>query len=386
MKKDKIYEDLKFANEFSVEDWNILIKLKLKKYFEDDSIFDQNKEILRTEIINYIRFCNDEKYLKLFEWTFQIEKACILFDSQTTLTVIADSFYDISKTDLKCLTNALIRPDSSDFSERDKISYYFKAIDETLEGAFKTRFRLLNKLMHFMENKAIINNSDYDFGKLIRENPSQFKQNISLFLEDPLFSISTNQWRNIAAHKSFTINVNSIDIAYGKGNIYTKTITYSDFYEIVNWTQNIYRVIRLAQVLTDLNYIKEIVEILGGTENIDIRFEASLLHLIHNMQIVGFEFISSGKQEDIFCLNVRGKANHDIKSSLIHASQCLVKLSLAIYNDKFVKSSYEKSRISIVNDEGDILASATILIETALKFARGELARSQYLREMEFYI
>lgn len=386
MKKEKIYDDLKFSTEFSVEDWNILIKLKLRKYFTDDVIFEENKEILRTEIINYIRFCNNEKYFKLFELTLEIEKVCIVFNSQRTLKVLADSFYDTSNTDLKCLTNALIRPDSSDFSERDKISYYFKAIDETLEGAFKPRFRLLNKLMNFKVKETIVDNSAFDFGKLIREIPSQFKRNISLFLEDPLFSIPTNQWRNIAAHKSFTINIDSIDITYGKGNIYTKTITYSDFYEIVSWTQNIYRVIRLAQVLTDLNYIKEIVEILGGKENIEIRFEASLLHLIHNMQIVGFEFVSSGKQENVFCLNVKGKVNQDVRSSLIHASQCLDQLSRAIYNDKFVRTSYEKARISIVNDEGYILASATVFIETALKRAKGELTLNQYLSKMEFEI
>lgn len=185
MKKEKIYEDLKFSTEFFVEDWNMLVKLKLRKYFLDDLIFEENKEILRTEIINYIRFCNNEKYFKLFEWTFEMGKACVMINSQRTHKVLADSFYDISNTDLRCLTNALIRPDSSGFSERDKISYYFKAIDETLEGAFKPRFRQLYKLMHLKVNGTIVDNSGFEFGKLIREVPSQFKDEISLFLKDP---------------------------------------------------------------------------------------------------------------------------------------------------------------------------------------------------------
>ncbi|GGH12173.1 hypothetical protein FAZ19_09485 [Sphingobacterium alkalisoli] len=53
----KIYEDLEFTEEFSVEDWNALIDLKFGKYFTHKSIFEKNKELLRTEIIYYIRFC-----------------------------------------------------------------------------------------------------------------------------------------------------------------------------------------------------------------------------------------------------------------------------------------------------------------------------------------
>ena len=216
--------------------------------------------------------------------------------------------------------------------------------------------------------------------------PSQARGYVSLFLEDPLFSIPTNQWRNIAAHKSFTINTDNIVVEYGRGNIQSKTISYSDFYKIVQWTQDIYRVIRLAQVLTDLNYIREIVEILDGTENMNIRFEASLLRIIHNMQIVGFKFVSNEEQNETFCLNVKGKVNYDVKSSLIHASQCLDQLSRAIYNDKFVRDTFQKTKINIVDDSGNILASATISIETALKRAQGGLTVKEYLNKMEFDI
>ncbi|NGZ45511.1 hypothetical protein EWU23_13595 [Cytophagaceae bacterium 50C-KIRBA] len=50
MKRDKIYEDLHFSSDFSVEDWNALVKLKLGKYFSEESALEKNKEILRTEI------------------------------------------------------------------------------------------------------------------------------------------------------------------------------------------------------------------------------------------------------------------------------------------------------------------------------------------------
>lgn len=386
MKRDKIYEDLHFTTEFSVEDWNALLKLKLGKSFLNESILEKNKEILRTEIINYIRFCTKPEYLKLFEWTFDVYKDCIVSDKQKIIKVLADSFDDISNTDMKWMTNVLIQPDEKEFSERDKIAYYFKVIDETLEGAFKPRFKLLDKLVNYKLNGHIPDNSESDFGKVIRDFPSQAKTDTILFLEDPVFSISTNQWRNIAAHKSFTINKNDIVVEYGRNTVQSLTLSYDNFYKIVHWTQNIYRVIRFGQVLTNLNFIEEIVTELGSTENLNIRFESSLLHIIHNMQIVGFEFVSNEELEDIFCLNIKGKVDHDIKSSLIHASQCLDQLSCAIYDDKFMRDNFKRTRINIVDENRNKLASSTILIEVALNKAKGDLTLNEYLSKIEFEI
>jgi hypothetical protein len=386
LRRDKIYEDLHFSSDFSVQDWNALINLKLRKYFSEQSIFEKNKEILRTEIVNYIMVFTKPEYFKLLEWTFDLYKGCINTDKRRIIKVLADSFDDISNTDMKWMTNVLTQPDEKEFSERDKINYYFKVIDETLEGAFKPRFKLLDKFVNYKLHGSIPDNSSSDFGKVIREFPNAVKSEAILFLEDPIISISTNQWRNIAAHKSFAINKNDIVVEYGRNSIQTHTLSYDNFYKIVHWTQDIYRVIRLGQVLTDLNYIEEIVTELGGTQNMNIRFESSLLHIIHNMQIVGFEFVSNEEQSGTFCLNVKGKIDHEVKSSLIHASQCLDQLSCAIYNDKFVRDNFQNAKISIVDDNGDLLASATISVEVALKKAKGDLTLDEYLRKMEFDI
>lgn len=384
MKRDKIYEELGFTTDFSVEDWNALIKLKLKKYFINEVILDKNKELLRTEIINYIRFCEKPEYLKLFDWTYDLLKQSISVDKEQTIKLFANSFDEIVNTDMKWMTNVLTQPDSSNFSERDKISYYFKIIDETLEGVFKPRFKLLDKLANFVLNQTLVDNTNSDFGKLIRDFPVQLKNEILLYLEDPIFSISTNQWRNIASHKSYVISKDTIVIEYGRKNVQALTISIQDFYKVVYWTQDIYRVIRLAQVLTDLNYIEEIVNELGGTQNINVRFESSLLHIIHNMQIVGFEFVSTEEQIDTFCLIVKGKCEHDLKSSLIYASQCLDQLSCAIYDDKYVKDNFQKTQISVIDEKSNKIGSATIPIEIALKKVKSEISLEEYLGNMIF--
>lgn len=384
MRRDKIYEDSKFTTDFSVEDWNYLIKLKLEKYFISNTLFEKNKEVLRTELINYIGISEKPLYFKLFEWTYELYADCIKIDKQKTIKIISESFQNISSTDMKWMTNVLTQPDYQQFSERDKISYYFKIIDETLEGVFKPRLKLLDKLIRFKLGLNVIDNSNFDFGKIIREFPSEFENEICLFLKDPLFSISTNQWRNISAHKSFVIKKDSVEVKYGRNNIHSKSILIEEFYKITHWTQDIYRSIRLGQVFTNLNYIEEIVTELGGTENLNVRFESALLHITHNMQIVGFEFVSTEELSETFCLNVKGKLNHDLKSSLIHASQCLDQLSCAVYDDEFTKENFKNTRISILDDKLNKLGSATIPIDIALKKVKNEISLEEYLDHMKF--
>jgi hypothetical protein len=386
LKLDKIYEHIKFSNDFSVEDWNSLTKLKLGKYFHEESVFNKNKELLRTELINYIMFCEKSDYLKLFEWSFDLCKECIDIDKEKTIKIFADNFIEISETDMRWMANVLTQPEYELFLERDKISYYFKVLDEILEGVFKPRLKLLDILINFKMYGLVNDNESFDLGRLIRNFPTQIRNDTRLFIEDPIFNISTNQWRNIAAHRSFIINRDNIIIKYGRDNVETLTISYDDFYKIVQWTHEIYRVLRLSQVLIEINYIKEIVAELGEIDNFRIRFESQLLHIIHSLQIVGFKFLSTEVYADTFCINVNGKINHEVQSSLIHASQFLDKISHAIYNDMFVRDIFLKTEIRILDGDQNKLASAMISINIAIKKVRSEIDLEEYLNNMIFEI
>lgn len=386
MKRDNIYSNIEFTTDYSVDEWNALVKLKFSKYFINEDVLNENKEILRTEIPNYLYLIQYPEYYNLFEWGIDLYMNCVNIDKSKAIKIVASLFQETSVTDMKWMTNILIQPDTDYFDERDKVSYYFKVIDEILEGVFKPRFRLFSKMLFFKENLHIVDNYSSDFGKLINDIPNSCKSKIELFLQDPIFSIPTNQWRNIAAHKSYTINKNNIIIEYGRGNIQTETITFEDFYKILEWIKNIYRSIRFSQVVFHLNFTKEIVEELGGTEMMNIRFESSLLYIIHNMQIVGFKFVSTNIDFDLFCLNIEGKKNHDIRSSLIHASQCLDQLSCALYDDKYIRDKFKKCSVNILNKNQEKVASATVSIEIALKKVYGKIELKEYLDNVSFYV
>ena len=108
------------------------------------------------------------------------------------------------------------------------------------------------------------------------------------------------------------------------------------------------------------------------------------MHLIHNVQIVGFKFVSTEELNGVFCLNLKPKLNHDLKSSLIHASQCLDQLSCAIFDDEFVRDNFQQTKVSLVDDEMKSLASASVSIGIALKRAENKITLDEYLKNVDF--
>ena len=384
MKSDELYNHLKFTDDFSVDDWNDLIRIKFRPYFRSDNIFDSNKEVLRTELINYIKFSEKPDLLNLFDWTFFIFKECFERDKKLAIKQLSDSFFEISDTDLKWMTNAIIQPNPTDFSERDKISYYFKVIDEILEGVFKPRFRMFDNFISYYTNGAYYENSKIDFGQIIQNFPNSESVPATLYLKDPYFSISTNQWRNISAHKTFTINKDSIKIEYGKKNIKTLNISFEQLKLILDWTQEIYRVIRLAEVFINLNFTKEVIDNLGGTDKIKLRFESVLMHLIHNIQIVGFQFLSTLEQDKTFILRLKKKNNSDLKDSVIHASQFLEHLAYAIHDDEFIKDKFTDVEVQVTDENNEKFASTTVKINSAMSKLEKEINLNEYLQCIEF--
>ncbi|HUX59885.1 MAG TPA: hypothetical protein VMV32_01125 [Ignavibacteriaceae bacterium] len=384
MKSDELYKHLEFTNEFSVDDWNDLISIKFRPYFRSNKIFNSNKEVLRTEIINYIKFSEKPDLLTLFDWTFLIFKECFERDENLAIKQLSDSFYEISDTDLRWMTNAIIQPNPTDFSERDKISYYFKVIDEILEGVFKPRFRLFDKFINYYTKGTYYDNSKIDFGQIIQNFPDLESVPATLYLKDPYFSITTNQWRNISAHKTFAINKDSISIEYGKKNIKTLSISFEQLKLILDWTQDIYQVIRFAEVFINLNFTKEVVVALGGTGKMKLRFESVLMHLINNIQIVGFQFVSTIEKDTTFILQLKKKINFDLKDSIIHASQFLEHLSRAVNNDEYTRDKFTHVQVEVIDYENEKSASATVKISFAMSKVQKELKLDEYIQNIEF--
>ncbi len=217
---------------------------------------------------------------------------------------------------------------------------------------------------------------------------SVIKRSVSELTKDAIFNLVFSQWRNIADHKDFDITKDNIQVRYGKGNNRkSEILTHTQLKEIAFYINQVYSVLRLAEVLIYLNYTDEIMAF-DKTKNMkfDIRSEASLLHIVHNLQTVGFKFHSFNDKSNIFTLNLYMKSNNDIQESIIHASQLFTKIAMTIENDDFQKDRFSKLKINILNRNDFIVANAITDLQSCIDFSFSKIDMNQLIENIKFQI
>ncbi len=344
-----------YSDNYSVKDWNELIRIVFKKYILDESVFENNKEKLRTELINYCYFSGLKEYLELFENSIDYYNKLKDNSKSEFYRIFSYHFFDVSGTDMKWTNYALTQTDISKYSKLDQITIIFKAIEDILEGCFKDRFKLLYHVVNETDNIGYQDN--LDFGQYI----SLFinKDNMfDLYVKDPIFGINISQWRNMAAHKTYEVQKENIKIQYGKKKVRKIEISHSQFERIFKWVKLSYCSLRLSQVITFLGNPIIYKSINENKAKPNLRFESWVLQLVHNLQIVGFSLIKTVHNDRVFNIQLRKRKDADINESVIHASQCLDQLSIAIYIDDFTRDKYETAKVTILSDDLEFLASA----------------------------
>ena len=130
--------------------------------------------------------------------------------------------------------------------------------------------------------------------------------------------------------------------------------------------------------------VDQFVDSLGGVDNIKSRFESFLIHIINNIQIVGFQFISSSEKDKMFTLQLKKKNNFDLNDSIIHASQFLDKLACAVNNDKFIRDKFTHVQVEVIDAENEKSASANVKISVDISKVQKEMKLDEYIKKIEF--
>ncbi|OCL90296.1 hypothetical protein [Arcobacter porcinus] len=380
-----VFETLKYDSNLTIDDYNQVIKEVFFKYFKDELTFIKNKELLRTELVNYIKYiAKNEKFEKLFENILKVFNDAILKDKNKVIQELATNLLTITKTDSLYLAYYIRQPkDISSYSQRELSEYYFDVIGYTLESCYKPRIELFYKIYKFNQNGIFENLTSKTFGDILNSI-----NNFDELTKDAIFNIVFSQWRNIADHKDFDITKDNIQVRYGKGNNRkSKSLSHTQLKEIAFSINQVYSILRLAEVLIYLNYTDEIMAS-DKTKNIkfDIRSEASLLHIVHNLQTVGFKFHSFNDESNIFILNLYIKSNNDIQESIIHASQLFTKIAMAIDNDDFQKDRFNKLKINILDRNDFIVANAITDFQSCIDFSFSKIDMYQLIDNIKFKI
>lgn len=273
--------------------------------------------------------------------------------------------------------------DISIYSQRELAEYYFDVIGYILESCYKPRIELFYKMYKFNHNGIFENITSKTFGDILNSI-----DNFDQLTKDGIFNIVFSQWRNISDHKDFDIAKDNIQVRYGKGNNQkSEILSHTQLKEIAFYINQAYSVLRLVEVLIYLNYTDEIMAS-NETKNIkiDIRTEASLLHIVHNLQTVGFKFNSFNDKSKIFILNLYIKSNNDIQESIIHASQFFTQIAMAIDNDDFQKDRFNKIQINILDRNDFIVANAITDLQSCIDFSFKKIDMNQLIDNIKFKI
>lgn len=380
-----IFETLKYDSNLTIDDYNQVIKEVFFKYFKDESTFIKNKELLRTELVNYIKYiAKNEKFEKLFENILKVFNDAILEDKNKVIKELASNLLTILKTDSLYLAYCIRQPkDISSYSQRELAEYYFDVIGYTLESCYKPRIELFYKMYKFNQNGIFENLTSKTFGDILHSI-----NNFDELTKDVIFNLVFSQWRNIADHKDFDITKDNIQVRYGKGNnLKSESLSHTQLKEMAFYINQVYSVLRLVEVIIYLNYTDEIMAS-DETKNIkfDIRAESSLLHIIHNLHTVGFKFHSFNDKSNLFTLNLYMKSNNDIQESIIHASQLFTKIAMAIDNDDFQKDRFNKLKINVLDRNDFIVANAITDLQSCIDFSFSKIDMNQLIENIKFQI
>ncbi|MGB7402717.1 MAG: hypothetical protein WA916_09050 [Arcobacter sp.] len=378
-----IYEALKYDDTLTVDDYNQIIKDIFLKYFDSEDIFLQFKEQLRSELVNYVNHIlnKDESEKELFVKIIKVFKDALSKNRDEVIQELASSFLRTVKTDELYMGYYINQPKNiSTFTPRDFATYYFKTMDDILEGCFKPRLELFFKIYKFNLDRIFPDISNKTFGDIVN-----LINDFDELIKDPIFNIPISQWRNISTHKDFKIAKENIVVNYGKkNNIKTQSLTHKQLKEITFWINSKYGILRLAEVIIHLNLMKEIVKTEKYKElQIGLRSEQSLLGIIHNLQIVGFKFHSFNEIGNIFELNLYIKSNNAVKESIIHATQIFTQIAIALDSDEFQKDIFEFIQINILNKNEKTLASAKIDIMSCIDYSYGKIEMENLIKKIK---
>jgi hypothetical protein len=385
MNDDIIKDAIEIAEKYAITNWEETVKLYFGKYFLSKKILEDNHEALQINIINYIRLQKNNNIFALFEWTVAIFQEAINKNKLFSLNILNDYLSQIYETDFRWTSMVTLQNPIDGIDERDLIKYKFGLIEEILETMFNHRFELLYVFSFFLENGNKININNITFGELINSFPKTYTNKAQLYLQDPLFSISTNQWRNISAHKTFKVQADKILVYYGKNNKYNKTLSYEEFDIIVDHILAIYNAIRLAEIITYFNYTPEIGKLIGLKVETAIRLDTFLFEMIFNMKLIGFKFVSTSQKDRTFSLTFQKREKDTLQYSLMLVSQCLERVAYYISLDQFDKEKYTHVCANIM-ENNMITGFVKVDIQSALNKVYGIVTFEEYVNHMIFSI
>ena len=374
--------------EINIREWDESVKAEFSPYFESPSVIEKNREILRVELINLARIQLFSEYVDLLAWTLELYRSQLKVNKQQILKFMADMMHLEEKSDSAWMSLfQTSQPLSSDTTLYDKSYQFLSTIDALLEGCFKPRFQFVYSIAIYADSgKFPSQKKRLDFGEMRSSFPSSLSAKANLYLKDPYFDLGVNQWRNIGAHKTFSvITENHIELQYGL-KIPPKTLNVSeeDLKNIIDWVIRIHTAVRLAGLIIYIENMGQIKPLLGSEPN--LRIDQSLTRLCQGLALVGFTCAKLEQDDKTFILTLRCTEEKSKKEAVIHGSQMLDQFATAIEFDRLTADKCEFCAIKVFSIDNEYLGKATVRFFDVVEWTKGNLTMEDYIKRISFEI
>jgi hypothetical protein len=372
----------------SIKEWNAATKVAFIPFFENSLNVDENIQVLRVELRNLARILDFPEYVDLLKWTINLYRTQIDIDKDAAHAFLASKIHLDEKSDSAWFSLFQINQElSSDATIYDRVFQIFSTIDSVLEGCYKPRFELLFSFSTKATTGQFPQPSRrMDFGKMKADFPSAYVTQAQLFISDPLFGLGVNQWRNIGAHKTFKIySENNIELNYGmRVPPNSLSLSLDRLQSVLAWIFRTHTVARMASVIIYLENMAEIKPYMASKPN--VRLEQSLVHLCHDLELVGFSCLNLEKTKEKISLTLQCTSEKDKTEAVIHASQILDQLARSVEIDQLTTDKYHICEVKVFSTRNKHLGSASVKYSDAIEWTKGKFSMEEYVKLVSFHL
>ncbi len=371
--------------EFSRKDWDAATRAMFEPYFRRKQQLNKNIGLFHIELRNLARIALFPEYLDLLSWCLRLHRRVLKLDRHNAYENMIKLFDNMLVSDERWLNMfETSTPLEAGAATHDRVYQLFSTIDGVAEGCFKPQLQIIFAFAKRDIGGGWPNNvAQLDFGALVKEFPNVLKCQVPLLLADPDLAIPINQWRNIAAHKTFAmVGPQTIEITYGRGNVHSQHLGQHRLQRIWYWLLRTHAAVRLANTIIFIEHMPELYVI--GLPSVKQRLSSTIIHISHDLSTVGFETVGWKTVKRDGILSVRDCLGRSPQEALIHASQMLDQLSIGILNDPTTRNRLYRARIALILPDGSLFGSACVPVPAADAFTRGKITLSEYLDNVQW--
>lgn len=346
---DKIIDILKDSIEagYTPEDIKEAVITTLSDYFENEAAL--NKYATTAEILSAyefaIRYHHDSLFSTGLTEVINCYNEALKINPIETFKIILSTINEFSQKENLMWTVRQHTPSNVSTDQYEAVITYMKHIGDNLEIGTKHIVSEIYALTRLINGKAVDYKAiqTYEFGVVIKNILDQRK--FESILRTIPIPIKLSDWRNIAYHHTYSVELGEIVCTYGKQNENFK-ITFEELqgyvYQVVR-ASNIFNIARCIFVFDNLDTISAFH--LSDEKQIDFREPILMNQLKISLISQGFLLMKCEETDTTICIVLNDLENDgtlnksETKKREIHSSQFLYNLWCAIQKT-FLKITY----------------------------------------------